>query len=214
MDTKENKDQEKPRRPISAYNIFFQAERQRLLEMAEGKKPDFRNLAKYVSAKWKMMTASDKVEYVQRSFQDKKRFALELLEWHQKRDGGNLCVSNTDVKETETVKIAASDDPHHCQPIPLNPKSIHIETQSEFATPERTLSLSSPSSSPSPSCYGHYKNYSEHGFTARPCLANTMIPCVSPLQGLDPVETIGSLHWVANELGRDGVQLLVDMFAD
>mmetsp|Transcript_5432 Transcript_5432/g.11098 ORF Transcript_5432/g.11098 Transcript_5432/m.11098 type:complete len:196 (+) Transcript_5432:140-727(+) len=191
---KETKNQNKPRKPISAYNIFFQAERQRLLGMAEGKKPDFRNLAKYVSAKWKRMTYPDKVEYVQKAIQDKKRYACELLEWHRLSEEGELCISNTIWEQTEAEKIVVADDPH--QPLPFDPCGT------EEWTP------SSPSSVGTP----HDQVSSHHVFASGPYQAQ-MIPS-SPIQSLDCVDTFGSLHWVANQLGRDGVRLFVGMFSN
>ena len=41
---------EKPRRPLSAYNLFFKQERQQMV--AEGNKKAFGDVAKYIGEKW------------------------------------------------------------------------------------------------------------------------------------------------------------------
>ena len=41
---------EKPRRPLSAYNLFFKQERQKMV--AEGNKKAFGDVAKYIGEKW------------------------------------------------------------------------------------------------------------------------------------------------------------------
>ena len=203
-----NKTNKKPRSPISAYNIFYQTERQRLLDSAEGKRPNFRDLAKYVSADWKKMNASDKVEYVQRAYDDKKRYARELVEWHRQQafhKEEETCDKATEETKAKTEEPTMSKADTH-QPIPFNPNMTEEETRSYSPEPFHATTPDWMSSSSEM----HHFYQALTGYAAQ-------TPCVvppSPTPAFESVETFGSLHWVANELGRDGVRLLVDMFAE
>lgn len=90
-----------PRRPLSAYNFFFQDQRAKLLagdkneteEDAGNKKRKHRKahgkigftaLARHVGAAWKSLGAQEKSEYEQRFKEDKVRYAKELEEYEEK----------------------------------------------------------------------------------------------------------------------------------
>ena len=101
---------EQPKRPLSAYNIFFQVERQRLIsaEPVEGpytdaevfgarlektsdetKRPHrkmhgkitFVDLAKTISLKWKELETSQKRLFEERAENMKRKYAVELEDW-------------------------------------------------------------------------------------------------------------------------------------
>eukprot|EP00977_Amphora_coffeiformis_P009409 scaffold2179_cov165-Amphora_coffeaeformis.AAC.13 len=83
--------QEKPKRPLTAYNIFFRDERQRLLETlpvlknvkskkAHGK-ISFPDLAKRISREWKRISPASKVHYCELACHDKLRYYREMEEW-------------------------------------------------------------------------------------------------------------------------------------
>ena len=77
----------KPKRPLSAYNYFFQSERARLLEAlpvrAEGKprrshgKLGFHDMAKTIGARWKEADDDTKAYFAHFAKQDKERYNME-----------------------------------------------------------------------------------------------------------------------------------------
>ena len=92
-----------PRKPLSAYNFFFQDERAKILgsETIEEEHEDprerkkrrhrkthgkigFTQLAKHVGQKWKKLDAETRALYVARFQADKKRYAKELAEYEDR----------------------------------------------------------------------------------------------------------------------------------
>ena len=82
---------EKPKRPLSSFNIFFQLERKRLLESlpvsksvksrkAHGK-ISFTDLARMISREWKKVTPERKAQCICLANQDKLRYLKEMDEW-------------------------------------------------------------------------------------------------------------------------------------
>jgi hypothetical protein len=89
---------DKPKRPLSAYNIFFKEERARLLakldeanntdkseegqdEAAERKPPSkigFENLAKMIGSKWQSLVPKDVEYYKEKAGEDMKRYKTEM----------------------------------------------------------------------------------------------------------------------------------------
>mmetsp|Transcript_28520 Transcript_28520/g.59552 ORF Transcript_28520/g.59552 Transcript_28520/m.59552 type:complete len:704 (-) Transcript_28520:138-2249(-) len=86
---------ERPHRPLNAYNIFFAAERQRLLQAlperaAPLKKPKsshgkmgFADMARSVSKRWKSLDPSEKSYYLQLAEQEKQKYYVEMDKWYQ-----------------------------------------------------------------------------------------------------------------------------------
>lgn len=80
----------KPKRPLTAYNYFFQSERQKLLfskgihdptTVKRHGKISFADLAREVSVKWKMADPETKSSYVALACRDKMRYLREMKEW-------------------------------------------------------------------------------------------------------------------------------------
>eukprot|EP00549_Striatella_unipunctata_P005425 CAMPEP_0118701538 /NCGR_PEP_ID=MMETSP0800-20121206/17313_1 /TAXON_ID=210618 ORGANISM="Striatella unipunctata, Strain CCMP2910" /NCGR_SAMPLE_ID=MMETSP0800 /ASSEMBLY_ACC=CAM_ASM_000638 /LENGTH=270 /DNA_ID=CAMNT_0006602483 /DNA_START=54 /DNA_END=866 /DNA_ORIENTATION=+ len=97
------KPKDKPKRPLSAYNLFFQEQRERILSN-EGQEPipskdcqarrnhkkshgkiGFAALARTVASKWKILEAPDRVKYEQQASVEKNRYKMELEKWNEKR---------------------------------------------------------------------------------------------------------------------------------
>ena len=75
---------DKPKRPLSAYNIFFQRERKALLN-AQGK-VGFAAMAKTISAKWKKMDAAEKEPLTQLAKADSARYQREMKVWKSQQE--------------------------------------------------------------------------------------------------------------------------------
>jgi HMG (high mobility group) box len=84
----------KPKRPLSAYNIFFKAARAEILEelpdvMAANKprrshgKIGFKDLAMRISAKWKSLPAEERSYFDSMAAVEKKRYLREKKEWKE-----------------------------------------------------------------------------------------------------------------------------------
>ena len=82
----------KPKRSLSAYNIFFQNERKRLLSSLpvrqDSNKPKkshgkigFADMARTIAAKWKTLNENDKLEYEILAAQDTQRYEREMAVW-------------------------------------------------------------------------------------------------------------------------------------
>jgi hypothetical protein len=81
----------KPKRHLSAYNWFFQMERQRILDeiptRKEGKprkshgKIRFADLARMIAAKWKSLSKAERVTYDKKAAIDRERYQREMEVW-------------------------------------------------------------------------------------------------------------------------------------
>jgi hypothetical protein len=96
------KPKDKPKRPLSAYNLFFQAERAIMLGDAaavadkEKKKPNkkrvhrkshgkigFAEMARVIGSKWKSAKDEDKKSFEGRAEKERKRYEVELEAWKE-----------------------------------------------------------------------------------------------------------------------------------
>jgi len=76
------KPKDMPKRPLSAYNLFFQEERGKLLSQ---ERLGFAALARNISQKWKKLEASDRTKYDEEAAIEKRRYKLELQKWNESR---------------------------------------------------------------------------------------------------------------------------------
>eukprot|EP00543_Licmophora_paradoxa_P001053 CAMPEP_0202445112 /NCGR_PEP_ID=MMETSP1360-20130828/3994_1 /ASSEMBLY_ACC=CAM_ASM_000848 /TAXON_ID=515479 /ORGANISM="Licmophora paradoxa, Strain CCMP2313" /LENGTH=310 /DNA_ID=CAMNT_0049061271 /DNA_START=61 /DNA_END=996 /DNA_ORIENTATION=- len=74
----------KPKRPLSAYNLFFQKERENLVK--DKTKIGFADLAKNIAAKWKKLEESDKVGFNAKAEKEQKRYKAELVVWEKEQE--------------------------------------------------------------------------------------------------------------------------------
>ena len=94
------KPKDKPNRPLSAYNLFFQAQRAEMLGEAAGTNVDktskrvhrkthgkvsFAEMARSVGAKWKNLSPVDKKPYEEQAKKLKIRYQSELEDWKKEQ---------------------------------------------------------------------------------------------------------------------------------
>jgi hypothetical protein len=87
---------DKPKRPLSAYNLFFQHERGEILratpERAEGKprrshgKIGFADLARNIAANWKSIDPESRSHFDKLAAKDKERYKTEMDVWKKKQE--------------------------------------------------------------------------------------------------------------------------------
>ena len=117
------KPKDKPKRPLSAYNIFFRHERENLLygnaAVTGPVKIGFSDLAKNIAAKWKRLDQdSRKIYEVQADF-EQRRYKAEVEEWKRIQDGGSPAVSSSprqdadwSVTQAEMADVLAANFPN------------------------------------------------------------------------------------------------------
>jgi HMG-box domain len=134
----DNNDSSKPKRPLTAYNIFFKFQRQQILAVmpvrATGKprkshgKMGFADMARAIAGKWKTIQTHEKAIFVELATAEKKRYKQEMEEWKIKSNDNSLktndshaalCVMRTntteepDNGETTTPPPLPQDPNHH-----------------------------------------------------------------------------------------------------
>jgi hypothetical protein len=115
------KPKDMPRRPLSAYNLFFKSERQRILaSISEGANPrlgrsgkpvgmGFAGLARDIASKWKVLESAEKSVYEEQAKVEKLRYRQEISAWRstqapkQKSNKHFTSVSPTIVTSTSAV---------------------------------------------------------------------------------------------------------------
>lgn len=106
----------KPKRPLSAYNIFFKKERAKLLQ--EQKKVGFAKMAKEISAKWKNVTDEEHKKYAAEAEVEQKKYRAAVKEWKAQ--------SKLDVQSytTPLVPLLSNTDPLIIQRLLIQQKMI------------------------------------------------------------------------------------------
>lgn len=96
------KPKNKPKRPLSAYNLFFQAEREKIIRSKKSSasppkdanpnpkesrgKIGFAALARTIAARWKEIDASTLSVFEARAALEQRRYRREMAEWNRKQD--------------------------------------------------------------------------------------------------------------------------------
>jgi HMG (high mobility group) box len=76
-----------PKRPLSAYNLFFQSERFKILEIARrsSERISFEGLAKIIGKRWQELTSKDRNEFERLARKDTDRYRQQMESYNQSR---------------------------------------------------------------------------------------------------------------------------------
>ena len=94
----------KPKRPLSAYNLFFHLERKKILEQATPGDPEigFRDMARVIANRWKNVDSKYKMELTGMAKEDKVRYHMAMRRYHrQLADEAEQLQRHGDVYEEE-----------------------------------------------------------------------------------------------------------------
>jgi len=159
------KPKDKPKRPLSAYNLFFQHEREKiitsnpdisleetLIKISNTPKPKkrrhrkshgmigFADLARTIAEKWKTLDSTDRAIYESRAGEEKQRYRKELEAWSKARDEKAKEDEKKSPLELARVEVVYDD---HLEPFRMNGSP---EMSMNVAGPKPGLSMDSLSS--------------------------------------------------------------------
>ena len=117
---------DKPKRPLSAYNIFFKEERARLLQKLDDAKAaekagddeededdkktpskiGFENLAKIIGSKWQDLTPAEVEYYKEKAGEDMKRYKSEMETYLAKQSGKESNNAEGDAEQQDDADSA------------------------------------------------------------------------------------------------------------
>lgn len=143
----------KPKRPLTCYNIFFQCERKRILakmskEITDGSRPKicFEDLGKQISTRWKKTTPDQKKKYRSLAALDRQRYERQMEEWRTYM--GSIIdemVESTDERKVESapsqnppVGVASSENKTEMDLPPL-PEEVHFTQDDAALAVQRAL---------------------------------------------------------------------------
>jgi len=75
-----------PKRPLSAYNLYFQAERTKIIsnqQEGEGPRIGFEGLGKIIGKQWRELSSADKKDYEKLAEKDSLRYRKEMDAYHE-----------------------------------------------------------------------------------------------------------------------------------
>jgi hypothetical protein len=78
------KPKDMPKRPLSAYNLFFQEERNRLIN-SDKAGVGFENMAKTIAAKWRSLDVDAKAPYEEKATVNKQQYHVAVAQWRTKQ---------------------------------------------------------------------------------------------------------------------------------
>eukprot|EP00977_Amphora_coffeiformis_P007905 scaffold1769_cov185-Amphora_coffeaeformis.AAC.4 len=236
----------KPRRPRSAYNYFFHEERNRILEeVAQGVQPNpvLGDLSKFIASRWKQVDDRGKSRYQELAAKDKRRYALEVVKWHQwqrqehqesqhshsdeDKSDGNEGSPDKDIAETNVSQqpllhlpsrpfpsaLQANGNqfqlpgyPLHYQREFLQRDGSELQFEDTVVEMGNSVALSGQSNGLSMAQATHLR---------LPALGQQQRQYQQQQQQQQQYQSnLGSLAWVAQELGEDGVRYFVNLFRE
>lgn len=143
------KPKDKPKRPLSAYNLFFQEERNSILAalpndnepiddgMTEEErrrkhrkthgKIGFADLARSIASKWKGCEENERATFEARAAKEKQRYKLELEAWKKAQEG----LDTTSASEKRSPAVDATSASDKSEAAKLAPKILNAATRTQ-----------------------------------------------------------------------------------
>jgi len=126
---------EKPKRSLSAYNLFFQSERKKLLkalpkrESRGGKTPrnshgkmGFAEMARIISSRWKKISEEEKAPFDAMAKQDRLRYQREMLCWKRQQEMRQQIAQRKDQQQQQQQQPNTAFAP---SPAVMTPTAAH-----------------------------------------------------------------------------------------
>jgi len=107
----------KPKRALSAYNLFFRSERERILDEETQKIVGFAALARTVAANWKNIDGDERKYFEDIAKEEKERYKREMQQWkkdYKKFESCHAGLCKCDELPRPTVTVS-SKDTHNVQ---------------------------------------------------------------------------------------------------
>jgi hypothetical protein len=126
----------KPKRPLSAYNIFFAHVRQDLMSDRKNKNGiGFQNLAQVVARKWKDLDPTLKLPYIEKANIAKERYKVELSQWEKSQSQWEKPREDSSKNElTPVVQVEVFDNMMANPITPTNNKKHSIASYNDMVS--------------------------------------------------------------------------------
>lgn len=119
-----------PNRPLSAYNLFFQKERPKLLQGDDGKRLSCEELGKIIGKRWRALSASEREEYESLAMKDSLRYRDEMEAFNEDK---KKRIADMD-KLDDRFPVETASDLH---PSPAPPSQLsHARKHGGYVPPE------------------------------------------------------------------------------
>lgn len=82
-----------PSRALTAYNFYFHDQRRQIQEhlfQLNGQRPTYTQISRLVGSSWKKISREERAHYEALAMKDKRRYALELVEYKAKQEGSGV----------------------------------------------------------------------------------------------------------------------------
>lgn len=216
----------KPKRLLTAYNFFFQAERGRLLDSLPSKnesksrrshgKIGFADLARTISKRWKSLDKDGRGVYDELADQDKIRYEREMKAWNvfQKRKQHTSRMNDKSPGSVATC-VSASTTATDGQDFSVIDSFMQSRSQAYQASLQ--FMESSPRSTPRVSASQVFKSLEELFQDESAGQCSLLQPnYISPYEADEPLPVYETTNFqgLADQLGSDCCKLLIHLFSD
>mmetsp|Transcript_49005 Transcript_49005/g.118700 ORF Transcript_49005/g.118700 Transcript_49005/m.118700 type:complete len:871 (+) Transcript_49005:343-2955(+) len=123
-----------PKRPLSAYNLYFRAEREKILAVQNevgytGQRIGFEGLGKIIGKQWRDLIPDDKKEYEELAEKDSERYRKEMEDYHERKrkmyreedEAFEACQAVAAESAAAVAAAVAQPDSSHLLPPPPRP---------------------------------------------------------------------------------------------
>lgn len=198
-----------PKRGLSAYNLYFQRERGKIMDSTTDQKLSFEALGKIIGKRWKELPAVDREEYDSLATKDGLRYRKEMEVFNEDKKKRILHLdSHSEKNKIESGRVPTlpllNTIEKAMPPLPLPPLAVpppprHQQRDSTsasgdvgavYATPrDRYPPVYSGEGPPSPrdqrASYSSENNFPQHYYPPPPPLASSVPPREAPMEQQD-----------------------------